>query len=117
MALQLDDIQGVILHGYGALEDAAFLLLTIDDVAAAKRWLSRLPLRDSTVRPEVTDTCTNIAFTPSGLARLGLAPEHLGMLAGEFREGMSGTEHRRRILGDHGDSCPSSWRWNGLSTS
>lgn len=113
MALQLDDIQGVILHGYGALDDAAFLLLTIDDVAAAKRWLAALELRDSTVRPEATDTCTNIAFTPSGLTRLGLAAEHLAMLAGEFREGMSGTEHRRRILGDHGASCPSNWRWNG----
>lgn len=111
MTLQLDDIQGVILHGYGALDNAAFLPLVIDDVALVKPWLARLPLRDSTVRPEVTDTCTNIAFTPSGLAKLGLAPDHLDMLAGEFREGMAGTEHRRRILGDHGDSSPSKWRW------
>lgn len=113
MTLQLDDIQGVILHGYGALDDAAFLLLAIDDVAAAKHWLAGLELRDSTATPKATDTCTNIAFTPSGLAKLGLPQEQLGMLAGEFREGMSGTEHRRRILGDLGDSCPSGWRWDG----
>ncbi|WP_454792782.1 Dyp-type peroxidase [Mycolicibacterium lutetiense] len=113
MTIQLDDIQGVILHGYGALDDAAFLLLAIDDVAAAKHWLAGLKLRDSTVRPEATDTCTNIAFSPSGLAKLGLPQEQLDMLAGEFREGMSGTDHRRRILGDHGQSCPSGWRWDG----
>ncbi|MHC9296709.1 Dyp-type peroxidase [Mycobacterium sp. LTG2003] len=113
MTLQLDDIQGIILHGYGALDNAAFLLLGIDDVAAAKRWIGRLPLRDSTVRPEPTDTCTNIAFTPAGLVRLGLPAEHVGMLAGEFREGMTGTDHRRRILGDYDGSSPDHWRWDG----
>ncbi|MCV7285313.1 Dyp-type peroxidase [Mycolicibacterium wolinskyi] len=113
MTLQLDDIQGIILHGYGALDNAAFVLLAVDDVTAAKEWLAQLPLRDSAVRPEITDTCTNIAFTPAGLVRLGLPPEHVGMLAGEFREGMTGTEHRRRILGDYDGSSPSHWRWDG----
>ncbi|PJK21426.1 Dyp-type peroxidase [Mycolicibacterium goodii] len=112
MPLELDDIQGIVLHGYGALDNAAFLLLRIDDVGATRRWLTRLPLRDSTGTPAVTDTCTNIAFTPSGLLKLGLPDEQFAMLAGEFREGMSGSRHRRRILGDHGTSCPSAWRWD-----
>jgi Dyp-type peroxidase family len=33
--------------------------------------------------------------------------------AQEFVEGMAGTTHRSRILGDHGDSSPERWRWGG----
>lgn len=113
MSLQLDDIQGVILHGYGALDNACFLMLAIDDGRRARNWLGRLNLRDSRVRPETSDTCTNVAFTASGLVKLGLPQEHLAMLAGEFRDGMAGSEHRRRILGDHGENSPDGWRWGG----
>jgi Dyp-type peroxidase family len=113
MSLQLDDIQGVILHGYGALDNSCFLMLAIEDGRRARNWLGRLDLRDSRVRPEVSDTCTNVAFTASGLVKLGLPQDHLEMLAGEFREGMTGSEHRRRILGDHGESSPADWRWGG----
>ena len=55
----------------------------------------------------------NIAFTPSGLKKVGLADDVLGMFSTEFTEGMAGTAHRRRILGDHGDSDPQRWRWGG----
>jgi Dyp-type peroxidase family len=113
MPLQLDDIQGVILHGYGALDNACFLVLAIDDGRRARNWLGQLELRDSQARPEASDTCTNVAFTASGLAKLGLPQEHLDMLAGEFREGMTGSDHRRRILGDDGDSDPAGWCWGG----
>jgi Dyp-type peroxidase family len=114
MPLQLDDIQGVILHGYGALDNACFLMLAIDDGRRARNWLGRLNLRNSLERPEASDTCTNVAFTASGLAKLGLPQEQVDMLAGEFREGMVGSDHRQRILGDHGDSSPARWNWGGL---
>ncbi|MGY4647784.1 Dyp-type peroxidase [Mycobacterium sp. URHB0021] len=113
MPLKLNEIQGAILHGYGALDNACFLLLAIDDGARARNWLGRLKLRDSQVRPESSDTCTNVAFTATGLAKLGLPQEQLAMLAGEFLQGMAGTDHRRRILGDHGESSPELWRWGG----
>jgi Dyp-type peroxidase family len=113
MSLQLDDIQGVILHGYGALDKARFLMLAIEDGRRARTWLGRLNLRNSQVRPEASDTCTNVAFTASGLVKLGLPQEHVDMLAGEFREGMAGSDHRQRILGDHGESSPAGWRWGG----
>jgi Dyp-type peroxidase family len=113
MSLQLDDIQGVILHGYGALDNACFLMLAIDDGQRARNWLGRLDLRDGRERPEASDTCTNVAFTASGLGKLGLPQEHLDKLAGEFREGMAGSDHRQRILGDHDDSGPVGWRWGG----
>jgi Dyp-type peroxidase family len=110
-ALPLNDIQGIILRGYGALNDAGFLLLEIVDPQAAKRWLRTLELRNGEQRPQPSDSCVNIAFTPAGLKKLGLADDVLARFAPEFLEGMAGTEHRRRILGDHGDSRPEGWRW------
>ena len=114
--LQLDDIQGIILHGYGALDNACFLLLHVTDPRAAKRWLGTIEPRNAERRPEPTDTCVNIAFTPAGLEKLGLPKDVLAQFALQFLEGVAGTEHRRRILGDHGASAPERWRWGGPKT-
>ena len=111
--LPLKEIQGIILRGYGELNSACFLLLAIGDAELAKNWLKTLQLRNGEVKPRATEHCVNIAFTPSGLKKLGLSEEVLGMFAGEFNKGMAGTGHRRRILGDHGDSSPDRWRWGG----
>jgi Dyp-type peroxidase family len=111
--LPLKEIQGIILRGYGELNSACFLLLAIGDAKLAKNWLKTLQLRNGEVKPRATEHCVNIAFTPSGLTKLGLSEEVLGMFAGEFNEGMAGTGHRCRILGDHGDSSPDRWRWGG----
>jgi Dyp-type peroxidase family len=111
--LQLEEIQGIILRGYGELSSACFLMLDIQDTLLAKNWLKTLKLRNSEYRPQASESCINIAFTPSGLKKLGVSEELLGMFAGEFNEGMAGTGHRRRILGDHGDSSPDRWRWGG----
>ena len=40
-ALQVDDIQGIVLFGYGRLRSACYLLLRITEPAAAKAWLAR----------------------------------------------------------------------------
>jgi Dyp-type peroxidase family len=124
--LQVDDIQGIILHGYGGRDNAWFLMLAIgDDVPAARSWLGRLDLRSSQKKPEGSDTCINIAFTADGLQKIGLPQEQRDMLAGEFVEGMTGVvcksdvpdmNHRRRALGDHGSSSPEQWRWGGPNT-
>lgn len=113
--LQLDDIQGIILHGYGKLERASFLLLGITDPGATKRWLNALHIRNGESGPDQTDTCINIAFTHGGLERLGLSDEFMKMFAGEFYEGMSATDHRQRILGDSGKSSPDGWQWGGTN--
>ena len=113
MSLQLDEIQGIILHGYGALDNACFLVLAVEDAGRARNWLGTLELRDSRETPQVSDTCVNVAITAAGLLQLGLSEKLLVGFAGEFIEGMTGTEHRRRVLGDHGDSSPSNWRWGG----
>ena len=46
-ALQVDDIQGILLYGYGRLRHACFLLLGITEAAAAKAWLSTLDVRNA----------------------------------------------------------------------
>ena len=39
MTLELGDVQGLFARGYGDLKSAAFLLLKVEDAAAARRWL------------------------------------------------------------------------------
>jgi Dyp-type peroxidase family len=111
--LQVDDIQGILLYGYGRLRYACYLVVGITEPAAARTWLSTLDVRNALFNPNEVDRCLNIAFTSEGLKRLGLADELLVELALEFREGMAGTEHRQRILGDLGESGPDTWRWGG----
>jgi Dyp-type peroxidase family len=114
--LDLTDIQGIIVRGYGSLRGARFVLLGIRDAAAARRWLGALDIRSGESRPNESDTCVNVAFTHAGLEKLGVYPDALAMFAGEFREGMTESEHRRRILGDLEESAPEHWRWGGPRT-
>jgi Dyp-type peroxidase family len=111
--LQVEDIQGIILHGYGRLRSACFLLLCISKPAAAKAWLNALDVRNAQLKPDHPDRCINIAFTRAGLEKLGLPEESMQQFAGEFSEGMAATEHRQRILGDVDDSSPERWQWGG----
>jgi Dyp-type peroxidase family len=72
-------------------------LVTADHVDHAKRLES-----------EHLQRAFNIGFTWNGLARLGLADEHLASLPLAFREGMAA---RAALLGDVGESAPE--RWDG----
>ena len=112
-SLELDDIQGIIVRGYGTHRFAAFELLEIRDRAAARRWLGELSasIMDGVARPQ--GACVNIAFTRHGLEALGLDEGAVDSFGLEFRDGMSATEHRRRILGDVGADAPEHWRWGG----
>lgn len=112
-ALQLDDIQGLILKGYGKLPYASFLLLSIDAPGVARRWLDTLEITSAAQTTAALQTCTNIAFTTAGLSKLGLADAKLKLFAAELCQGMSGSEHRQRILGDIGESSPDNWQWGG----
>src|SRR5690606_22458476 len=107
---ELDDVQGIIVRGYGKLEDACYVLLEVIDPAAARAWLGQLPVTDGRVDPH--DRALNIAFSHAGLARLGLASGALEQFSHEFQEGMV-TPHRSRILGDHGANAPDDWEWGG----
>jgi Dyp-type peroxidase family len=106
-------MQGLVLSSYPLLDRAAYLLLRIEDAAKARAWLRhirssvtpalRMPHREPTQN-------LNIAFTYAGLAKLlpaGTCSD--AEFERPFYEGMGGSEHRRRILGDEGVE----WYWGG----
>ena len=97
MKLELGDVQGLFARGYGDLKSAAFLLLKVEDAAAARHWLGEARVTNADDRrPE---HAVNVAFTSSGLERLGLPAAALAQFSNEFVAGMT-TPHRTRILGD-----------------
>jgi Dyp-type peroxidase family len=115
VTLDLHDIQGLVARGYGNLNAAAFLLLAADDGATARGWLSAAGDTITRADERPSDRAVNVAFTSSGLERLGLAPGTLAMFSNEFVTGMT-TPHRTRILGDLEENAPSRWDWGGPNT-
>src|SRR5437773_2367742 len=108
--LDLSDIQGLIIRGYGNLRVACYILLEITSPQAAKTWLSPLTLTNGEARPE--EHALNVAFTYTGIKKLGLDPTILAMFSNEFITGMT-TPHRQLLLGDREESAPDRWRWGG----
>ena len=115
LSFDREDIQGLVARGYGPLRSAGYLLLQIQEARAAASWLHRFSSDVSTVATPPGPTAVNMAFTASGLRRLGLDPGVLAMFSNEFASGMV-TPHRSRILGDVVDSAPERWTWGGPST-
>lgn len=108
--VQLDDVQGLIIKGYGALPHAVYLMLHFNEPAKAKEWIGNLEVTDAATSSKTIDTAVNIAFTHEGLAQLGITPEISKTFPREFEEGMT-KEYRQRILHDFGDSAPENWEW------
>ncbi|MCH7601105.1 MAG: hypothetical protein IH973_15250, partial [Myxococcales bacterium] len=123
-----DDIQGIILRGYGDMKQARYLMLKVDDpsnkvrVREAREWLSRLEIASVSGSSKKQQTqvasgggsLVNVAFSHPGLAALGCDATLLGGFPAEFVEG-SHSEARSRILGDFGDSSPKKWEWGSGS--
>lgn len=118
--LDLHEIQGIIVYGYGKFAAACYLLLQVTQPDAAKAWLATLAddITTAAANPSYTEatTCQNLAFTARGLQAIGLDPQIGSQFSGEFCQGMEATQHRQRILGDHGDSAPEYWQWGGPKT-
>ncbi len=110
--IDVADVQGVALRGYGNLRAARFVLFSIVDRAATRRWLGSLLEREviTPASPGKLDRAVNIAFTRSGFEQLGLPKSTLSLFSREFCEGMS-TRERSSMLGDTGSSAPASWHW------
>lgn len=119
--LELAEIQGLVLSGYGERPCAKYVIFAIDDVPRARAWLGGLVDRlqygefIETAKggpPFLADVCLNVGFTYAGFARLGLSQPTLLGFAGSFRSGMA-APHRARQLGDDGESAPERWLWGG----
>jgi Dyp-type peroxidase family len=113
--LDLQDIQGLIIRGYGNLRAACYLLLEINSPAAAKLWLSALANAITSGQAKPEEKAVNVAFTYTGIKKLGLEPALATMFSNEFITGMA-TPHRSLLLGDVEESSPMQWSWGGPDT-
>ncbi|MGH9281413.1 MAG: Dyp-type peroxidase [Acidimicrobiales bacterium] len=112
VTLETHDMQGLVARAYGHLPFARYLLLAIDDPAAARAWLGQVAHEVATADRRGTGPSLIVAFTHAGLARLGLPDDALATFPRPLQEGMV-TAHRSRVLGDSGPSDPRGWRWGG----
>ncbi len=110
--VDLADCQGLLVRGYGQLPHAQFLVLTINEGAAAKATLSQWIDTITRGNQKPLDSAMNIAFTHEGLVALDLEGDALESFADTFRAGMT-TSHKQRMLGDIGESAPEHWLWGG----
>ena len=114
VSLELADLQGLAVRGYGGLRAATFLLLRIDD-PRANSSLARLVHQVTPGSSTPATSALNIAFSGEGLRRLGLPPEALDAFPAAFATGVTDPT-RSRFLGDVGNSAPAHWAWGGPDT-
>jgi Dyp-type peroxidase family len=111
-SVEVADVQGIVLQGYGRLRGAAYVVLEVVDAAEARAWLGDLASEVTTGSARPAGRALNIAFTAAGLAALGLPDAVVAGFSLEFGEGMT-SAHRSRLLGDEGDAAPDRWSWGG----
>jgi deferrochelatase/peroxidase EfeB len=111
-ALDLADIQGVVVRGY-RMPHARHLLLRVDDPGPARAFLGSLvagggPLRVTTGEPwtEPPECCLNVSVTYAGLQALGVPGQSLETFPREFAAGAAARADR---VGDVGPSAPEQW--------
>lgn len=105
-ALDLADIQGIVLFAYAALAHARYVSITFDADARPRQWLAEIrhEVHGAGQYDHHHDQCVQVAFTHAGLATLGLAESELDSFPRELQQGM-GNPLRARVLGDE----PGEW--------
>lgn len=127
--IETDEIQGIVISGYGHLPYSKYLFLHINDSAKAKEWLNQLIITTPKITISKITTSNwntgpygsvqppqhaiNIAFTHQGLQKLGLPQTSLDTFSREFIEGMA-KPYRSQQLGDIGHNAPPNWDFGGL---
>ncbi len=115
MSLELFDIQGNVLRGYG-MPFGCHLFVRIEDAALARGWLAQAAGRVTTAELQSRNhlkVARNIAVSAAGLERLDVPPALRAEFSDEFRAGMA---HRATELGDAGRSHPDRWREHAFRT-
>jgi Dyp-type peroxidase family len=115
ITLQKDQIQGLVFTGYPKNEAGTYLFLRVLDRARARAWLRDLVPELTFGEARAYGPTLNVALSAPGLSALGLDAGSLATFPHEFREGLREPDDafRPRILGDVGDSAPSTWSWGG----
>lgn len=135
-AIETPEVQALVFRGMGQLPYTITALLRLpDDRSAGKAWLRAIMPEAGLLhgageapRPAVgsitfgdrpfnggdapDNVATFVAFSASGLARLGLAPDAAGSGLTTFPTAFNiGMSQRANILRDTGSSRPDTWRW------
>lgn len=112
--LEFEDIQGLVVRGFGKLPYSGYTLFSIKDEVKFKRWLAAELtnglITPATVRGLTIGSSQAIAYTASGLQKLMGDEWIVDSFPLEFIEGMV-QEHRSRLLGDYGPNSPHHWEW------
>jgi len=132
-ALELDDIQGLILRGY-RMPMVRHCLLKVRTPAAARRLLGRLVSGDESDAPQITtaqnwhvgfepgpgdnpaevprykpDYCLNLGVTWPGLVALEVKDRVPNLSFKSFGAFVAGAAARAALVGDTGPSGPENW--------
>lgn len=114
-ALEVRDIQGIVLFGYGSLPRARYVHVSFAaEGSRPDTWLSELrhEVHGAARAKRHTDVRINVAFTHSGLARFSLEKSELASFPRELQQGMA-DELRAHVLGDVDANAPQSWEFGG----
>ncbi|MGY1679121.1 Dyp-type peroxidase [Geodermatophilus sp. SYSU D01176] len=111
--VDLSDIQGLVVRGYG-MPTACHLLVRVDSAPDARALLGQL-VDGTPGRPQVTtatswrdkpESCLNVSVTAAGLDALGVSPQQAGFPE-DFTQGAAA---RADLAGDVGPNDPAHWR-------
>lgn len=114
-SLELSDIQGIVLFGYGSLPHARYVHLSFAaEGSEPNAWLSEIrhEIHAAARGKRRDEGRINVAFTHRGLARFRLAASELASFPRELQQGMH-DELRAHVLGDVGDNDPKTWELGG----
>ncbi len=110
VAMEFEDIQGLVRFGYGKMRRARYELLRVKDLAAAQAWLAEANITTAVELSTPPTTALQVAFTAAGLHALGVPKLVIEGFSHEFRGGI-GDPSRARQLGDTGPNTPEHWHW------
>ena len=114
--LQKPEIQTLLFGGLSRLRYSAGVILSFDGAPkAARAWLASVADRITYAEHVASDHAMTVAFSATGLTKLGLAAEDLATFSVAFQQGMT-VPWRARLLGDEGNQAPESWLWGAADT-
>ena len=109
------DVQALVYASFARLRHCRYLLLRIQDPAAARRWLRQegvmgLIKGGQLGRENAQDEVLTVAFTHAGLRRMGLQEDGDFPFPSAFREGMNQPDRARALA----DVRVDDWQWGDL---
>ncbi|AUX40399.1 uncharacterized protein SOCE26_018000 [Sorangium cellulosum] len=119
-AVEVDDVQGLVVYGYGHLPIARYVFVSFTKAAKIGAWLGEIVEQTPSARRREKgaprpSTAVHIALASSGLKQIGLSDEERATFSYHFIDGMANLA-TQRTLGDFGDNAPETWDFGGPNT-